>query len=110
MEEIIYLVVLVFGVLQIILFFKIWGMTNNIRKITGDVGFVAQYAEKMLNMQRIDGANDNDSIFEEGDLVVDGEENQWRIIEIDGISITCKNSTKGVQKFYADDLKPFKGI
>lgn len=29
------IVMLVFGVLQIILFFKIWGMTNDVRKIKG---------------------------------------------------------------------------
>jgi len=28
------IVMLVFGVLQIILFFKIWGMTNNVKKIS----------------------------------------------------------------------------
>ena len=28
-----FLVFLVFGILQIILFFKIWGMTNNVKKI-----------------------------------------------------------------------------
>ena len=28
------LVMLVFGILQIILFFKVWGMTNDVRKIT----------------------------------------------------------------------------
>lgn len=29
------IVFLVFGVLQIILFFKVWGMTNDVNKITG---------------------------------------------------------------------------
>ena len=33
MLEIVSIVVLVFGVLQIILFFKMWGMTNNVSKI-----------------------------------------------------------------------------
>ena len=28
-------VMIVFGILQIILFFKIWGMTNNVSKIKG---------------------------------------------------------------------------
>lgn len=29
----IYLIVIVFGILQIILFFKIWGMTSNVKRI-----------------------------------------------------------------------------
>ena len=33
METFMTIVFLVFGILQIILFFKIWGMTNNVKKI-----------------------------------------------------------------------------
>ena len=33
METFMALVFLVFGILQIILFFKVWGMTNNVKKI-----------------------------------------------------------------------------
>lgn len=33
MEEFIVLVLIVFGILQIILFFKIWGMTNNVKEM-----------------------------------------------------------------------------
>ena len=34
MEAFVYLIIIVFGILQIILFFKLWGMTNDIRKLT----------------------------------------------------------------------------
>lgn len=34
METIYLVIIAVFGVLQIILFFKIWGMTNDVRKLT----------------------------------------------------------------------------
>lgn len=34
MEGFLAIIVLVFGALQIILFFKIWGMTNNVKKLT----------------------------------------------------------------------------
>ena len=33
MLEVVSIVVLVFGILQIVLFFKMWGMTNNVSKI-----------------------------------------------------------------------------
>lgn len=31
--NIIYIVMLVFGILQIVLFFKVWGMTNNVKEL-----------------------------------------------------------------------------
>lgn len=34
MEVLVSLIIIVFGVLQIILFFKLWGMTNDVRKLT----------------------------------------------------------------------------
>lgn len=34
METVIVLVAVIFGILQIILFFKLWGMTNDVRKLT----------------------------------------------------------------------------
>lgn len=34
MEAFVYLIIIVFGILQIILFFKLWGMTNDVRKLT----------------------------------------------------------------------------
>lgn len=33
MTDFLTIILLIFGVLQIILFFKVWGMTNNIREI-----------------------------------------------------------------------------
>lgn len=35
MLEIVSIIVIVFGVLQIILFFKIWGMTNDVKELAG---------------------------------------------------------------------------
>lgn len=34
MYELLSIILIVFGILQIILFFKMWGMTNNVEKIT----------------------------------------------------------------------------
>ena len=73
METILTLVIFVFGVLQIILFFKIWGMTNDVKTIT-------YYLELMQNKQRNTMADMrlnevveecNIAGFEVGDLVVD---------------------------------------
>lgn len=34
MEVFVSLIIIVFGILQIILFFKLWGMTKDVRKLT----------------------------------------------------------------------------
>lgn len=34
-------VIIIFGILQIILFFKIWGMTNNVQRINNKVGLIS---------------------------------------------------------------------
>ena len=49
METFMAIVFLVFGILQIILFFKIWGMTNNVKKIKEaflEKDFPAEYPVK----------------------------------------------------------------
>ena len=49
---ILFIIILVFGILQIILFFKIWGMTNNIAKIKkhliGDFDTITDYNYRRL--------------------------------------------------------------
>ena len=34
MEILVSLIIIVFGILEIILFFKLWGMTNDVKKLT----------------------------------------------------------------------------
>ena len=56
METFMAIVFLVFGILQIILFFKIWGMTNNVKKIKNKLfegDFPAEYLyEKTKSCKR----------------------------------------------------------
>lgn len=49
------IVLLVFGVLQIILFFKMWGMTNDIKEIRNK--YLKEEDEKMRNESRYDQAH-----------------------------------------------------
>lgn len=109
METILTLVIFVFGVLQIILFFKIWGMTNDVKTIT-------YYLKLMQNKQRntmtdmlLNEVVEECNIagFEVGDLVVDKNDVQWRIIELKGNSVVCKNSTKGIVEFKSSELRSF---
>ena len=53
METFMAIVFLVFGILQIILFFKIWGMTNNVKKIKNKLfegDFPAEYLYEKTNL------------------------------------------------------------
>lgn len=46
MELFLALVLIVFGILQLILFFKIWGMTDDISKLTNYVGEITDDVKK----------------------------------------------------------------
>lgn len=83
MEFIESVVLLVFAVLQIILFFKIWGMTNDIKNIRSSL------------LEAIETYNINkrsvveSSSFSVGDLVVDKNDKQMRIKEISNGKYAC---------------------
>lgn len=53
------LVAIVFGILQIILFFKIWGMTNNVRKLTKHFCEHATNEESKLEQKYIPKISDD---------------------------------------------------
>ena len=86
-NTIITLVIIVFGILQIILFFKIWGMTNDVSQIRAII-------EQLSTRNNSVNGDASDATLKAGDLVVRKEtEDQLRIssINTDG-SYSC---TKG---------------
>lgn len=75
METFIILVILIFGILQLILFFKIWGMTNDIREIKEKYLSSTDPKKSVLPAQPTE--------FSIGELVVEIKTNkQMRIKEI----------------------------
>ena len=110
----VYIFAIIWGILQIVLFFKIWGMTNDVEKI---VGILETYntnkshknnvQNSKVNVLRANETQDVVSQFTVGDLVVDGDEIQWRVVEIQGDLVVCRNSTKGTAEFSIGDLKLF---
>ena len=75
METFIILIILIFGILQLILFFKIWGMTNDIREIK------EKYLSSTDPKKSISPAQSTE--FNVGELVVHIKTNkQMRIKEI----------------------------
>ena len=86
MEVFVSLIIIVFGVLQIILFFKLWGMTNDVRKLTEHFCDTPQEqhfetdnseSEKEEYDQRLDTVKPGDKV----ELIFDGRE-----LTIDSIS------------------------
>ena len=63
MMEFLFIVMLVFGILQIILFFKIWGMTNDVKEIVKKMSFpynknessMSEYYSKFLFLLYFEG-------------------------------------------------------
>lgn len=76
MEVLTGIILLVFGILQIVLFFKIWGMTNDVRDLK----------ERYFNLNPLKQKNisfANDTPFKENDLVVNLKNGkQMRVKEI----------------------------
>lgn len=71
-------IMIIFGFLQIILFFKLWGMTNNIKEIKN------LYFESTTKNAKSDSSKKIDTIgkIEEGELVINIKTGkQMRVIE-----------------------------
>lgn len=64
METLLAIILIVFGILQIILFFKIWGMTNDIREMKN------KYINSPVSISTSDKEYHNTDKFKIGDLVV----------------------------------------
>lgn len=77
METLLAIIFIVFGILQIILFFKIWGMTDDIREIKN------KYINYPVSISTSDKEYPNTDKFKIGDLVVSLKTGkQMRIKEI----------------------------
>lgn len=101
MELITSIILLVFAVLQIILFFKIWGMTNDVRTIKDSL-LTREVSTHQTTPK-------NTSLLNVGDLVVNKEGKQMRIKEIQDGKYACyTNGGMHFEGFYEESaIKPF---
>ena len=75
--NIVSIIIIVFGILQIILFFKVWGMTNNVNEIKT---MVKDYMKKYNNRPV---CNKSESDIKVEDLVVElKKERQLKVVNI----------------------------
>jgi hypothetical protein len=112
MEIIIGITVVVFGIFQIILFFKIWGMTDDIREIKNK--YINQHniitEKECIEKKKAAKTNSEKDVFEEGDLViVKATENQFRISiisEVDGVTYYSRSANE--PSYRRDELEFFE--
>lgn len=100
----VYVLAIIWSILQIILFFKVWGMTNDVQQIREVMLYIREHNKSQNQIEEI---GDNDDTFSLGALVVDKTERQWRVVEIKGNIVVCRSSVKGIAEFNKDELKIF---
>ena len=77
------IVVIIFGILQIILFFKLWGMTNNISEIKEILKSHSVKEKQIQTSSEANKKNDIDRDIEIEDLVVElKSERQLKVVDI----------------------------
>lgn len=104
MELFVSLIIIVFGILQIVLFFKLWGMTNDIRRLTEHICVTSQEQQLENKKQekeevkeydpRLDTIKPGDkveSIFDGRELIVDSIKNG---------KLFCKTGSFSGYKYY----------
>ena len=97
-------ILLIWCILQIVLFFKVWRMTNDVQIIRDAIKSICEHNKPQNKIKEI---GDNDNPFSVGALVIDDTERQWRVVEIKGNIVVCRNSVQGIVEFNQNELKLF---
>lgn len=98
METLLTIAIIVFGILQIILFFKIWGMTDDIREIKN------KYVNSRPILFESEPASVN-QLFKDGDPVIEIKNNKELIVKKYDASINkyiCYSSKGTFEGSYYD--------
>ncbi len=93
---------IVFGVLSIVLFFKLWQMCNDVKKIT----YFIESRTKQPTEHPLDVKEATEETFHVGQLVVvKADESQFRIDEIDSDGYYSKKLNR---HFSGDEIEDFE--
>jgi hypothetical protein len=111
MELFITILVAVFGILQIILFFKLWGMTNNVARIKEYVGRIDERANNQVILNEASDNHNEDSIpdWTIGSRVVrKATEKQMKIIGLNSNgTFVCTTDDLIAGSYRRDELIPW---
>ena len=108
------LIIIIFGILEIILFFKMWGMCNDVKSITYLLNKIEdEKHKKEKKPESIKDTDSSESMFTAGQLVIDKEtQTQFRVTDIvkgeDGsVLIYSGKLDKYFQQDEIDDFKEY---
>lgn len=111
MELFITILVAVFGILQIILFFKLWGMTNHVARIKEYVGRIDERANNQVILNEASDNQNEDSIpdWTIGSRVVrKATEKQMKIIGLNSNgTFVCTTDGLIAGSYRRDELIPW---
>lgn len=111
MEVLVSIATVVFAVLNIILFFKLWGMTNNVAEILKIIERSDRIVPPVCNVNEVEKKDSANGAFTEGQVVVNlKNEDQLKISAInpDGTFSCVKNgSTTFAGNFKAEEIADF---
>lgn len=100
MEVIIYIIGIIFGVLQIILFFKIWGMTNDVKELKNTFctrGFTQdRLAQKVLELKYMGKIDEAKKLVDEN---LENDMFAQMFIRGNGITYT-ESEVERIREFY----------
>lgn len=99
MEVLIILLYLIFGILSLILFFKVWGMTNDIDKILTLLKNEIKRKELKDN-NPVEGITENDTVFDAtinvGDIIrLKTNGTRYKVDDIDNETYYCRDMVMG---------------
>lgn len=106
MEIFVSLIIIVFGVLQIILFFKLWGMTNDVRELVEHF-CRSRIADKQESRDSVSEYDKRLDTVEKGDYVIRLSDGKKMIVSNikDDILICSVSLLSGVQSYRKNEVR-----
>lgn len=114
MEIFVSLIIIIFGVLQIILFFKLWGMTNDVKRLTKHLCSIKEEQQVKIEESHIEEIEKYDprlDTIKPGDKVESLLTGKVLIVDfINGNSFFCKTGAfSGYKYFKKSEVKYIEG-
>lgn len=102
-QDLLNLMIVIWSILAIILFFKVWGMTN-------DISAIREILSGRVSMQPEESADAKPAASEPvilGPLVVDKTGKQYRVVRKEGDMVVIRSSVYGERTVHASEIEPF---
>ena len=110
MEELFIVLSVVWGILGIVLFFKIWGMTNDVKKILSVIESKSSIVVSGSSKPNVMIDSSSDSTIKEGDIVyIKSKEKKAKVLNIENGNYLCM-STSGLFNYGFIDISDMEKV